>query len=291
LELKKDIAIINANRTSFTTEVIDQKNRAILANYISNNAFIELSNSKKATELYKNLFKDKKPVISIEYIDKDSYNDGRKITINASLIEQYLRIRGYNTDSLKNENVKKDVLAYISPLIVKEMASIYVSSKSNGYMPEVREKYAISLLYQAEYFKENYNRMNEIFSSFYGYNDYADKIDAINRIYRTSDSKYDFIQKVGIRYYSNLPSSNIARSEILNAVSKEIEKRAKLSVEDRKKIDKYAIFNEDDIKRLAPLEISAHVETFTTSALLKIQQILINKNNFASIYDKIISSF
>lgn len=289
-EFTKDVAIINANRTSFTTEVLDGRNRAILSNYLSNNIKSELSKSKTASKLYSDLYGNSVPSISLEYIvGKESNTNGKQIIINASLVEQYMRMKGYTVESLKDENVRKEIAAYISPLVVKEMGLAYVSSKNKDYSPEVREKYGVALLYQAQYLSENQN-LNNIFSGLYGYSDYVDKLAAVSRLYRTSDSKYDFIQSAGLRYYPNLLSASTAKSEMLNAVTREIERRSKLSIDERKNIDKYAIFSENDIDRLTPSEIAAHVNSFTTQALLKIQQRLINRDNFASIYSKIISS-
>lgn len=286
---EKDIAIVNANRSSFINEVLDSKNRAILSNYISNNILNELKKSKTASEIYLHIYsKNKKPSIVIDYISKDSSNNGNTIFINASLIEQYLRLKGYNVENLKDEKIRKEILIYISPLIVREMGLIYVNSKTKEHSPNVREKYALSLLYQAKYFEENKN-LKSLFSTLYGYTDYANKIDAINRIYRTSDNKYDFLQKAGLRYYSNLPSYSQAKAEMLLSVSKEIEKRSKLSQEERKRIDNYAIFREKDIDKVSVYEIINHSDAFTTSALLKIQQRLLKENNFAKIYDIIIS--
>lgn len=287
---ERDIGIINANRASFVNEVLDTRSRAILSNYISNNIINEIAKSKTASQLYSKLYSNnKKPSITIDYINRDSSNNGNTIFINASLIEQYLRIKGYNIESLKDERIRKEILSYLSPVIVKEMATIYVNSKTKDYSPQVREKYSISLLYQAKYFEENPD-LNKVFSGVYGFIDYADKIDSINRIYRTSDDKYDFLQKVGLRYYPNLSSYSQTKADMLSSISKELERRSKLSQDERKKIDNHAIFSEKDIDKLSAYEIISHADSFTTSALLKIQQKLIKENNFAKIYDSIISS-
>ncbi|MGC8867906.1 MAG: hypothetical protein ACP5PA_06855, partial [Elusimicrobiales bacterium] len=289
-QLSREIAVINANRTSFINEVIDQKNRAILSNYISNNIKNELASSKTASDLYSKLYSKKTPSILVDYTGKkDSISDGNRIVVDASLIEQYMRVRGYSVDNLKDEKVRKEILAYISPLIVKEMASMYIALKNKDSSFDVREKYASALLYEARYIEEN-RALKDIFSPLHGYVDYADRVDALKRLYRTSDNNYDFIQRAGLRYYSNLPSASVARSEILSAVTNELEKRARMSANERKKADEYAIFTYADVSKLTPFEIAVHASSFTTDALLKLQQALLSQNNFASFYDKMISS-
>ncbi len=289
-ELSRSVAVINANRTSFVNEVIDDKSRTILSNYVSNNIKNELLSSKTASDLYNKVYAQKLPSIVIDYTGRnDSKLEGDKIIIDASLIEQYMRMKGYTVESFKDEKVRREIMAYISPVVVKEMAAMYIASNNKSFSFDVREKYATALLYQAKYIKEN-KSLKSIFSPLYGYVDYADRIDSLMRLYRTSDNKDDFIEKAGLRYYSHLQSSSVARSEMLLAITKEIEKRSKMSADERKRVDEYALFTYDDIQNLTPFEISAHASDFTTEALLKLQQMLLSQNNFASFYDKIISS-
>lgn len=289
-QFSRDVAIISSNRSSFINEVLDQNNRKMLSGYISSNIANELSKSKTSSALYRTLYSGKTPAIVIEQLNSsDSRSDSSRIIIDASIIEQYMRIKGYTVESLKDEKVKKEIVSYISPLVVKEMAALYVSSKNKDYSPDVREKYSSALLYQAKYVEEN-SAIKDIFKNVSGYSDYADRVMAVYRLYRTSDSTDDFIQTAGLRYYSNLPSASFAKAEMLSAVTKEIERRSKMSADERKKIDEYAIFEYSDISRLSPYEISNHASAFKTDALIKLQQKLLSEKNFANIYEKIISS-
>ncbi len=295
-EVAGDIAVINANRTSFTNEVLDQNKRDTFSSYISNNAKAEISSSQTGKKLVEAVYgKNKRPVIVVEYIDGvESKNENGKIVIDAKIIEQYLRVKGYTSEDLvRNERVKKEVLTYISPIIVREMANINTSNKLRGsYAPQTREQYASALLFQAKYTEERFKEdsFKGIFSSMEPVSDYARKVSIVRRDYKKSDNENDFIQTASLRYYPNLPSSSSSRSEILIAVTKELERREKLNTEERKNLDKYAIFSKKDVASLTPYEITNYIKDIKTEALIKLRDELLSDNNYDRKLKSIINS-
>jgi hypothetical protein len=86
-----------------------------------------------------------------------------------------------------------------------------------------------------------------------------------------------------------MPSAKTAKSEILLAVTKELERRDLLDKKEKENVDKYAIFGLSDISRLSPYEITNYVKDIKTDALIKLKTDLMSDNNFASKLDKIIS--
>lgn len=290
LKNDKDVSsyvnMINANRSSFTSEVIDANKRAAVSSYISASAKTELSKTSTGRNLYNQLYTDKKPEISVEYINGvESSNDGNKITIDAKIVEQFLRVNGYAADDLiKNSVAKKELLTYISPLVVREMADISISkSMGDTYSPDVREKYSAGLLYQAKYTEERKDEaFKTIFDKFSGMSDYADKVMTLRRNYEQSDNTDDFIETSGMRYYSNMPSSSSAKSEILLAVQKELERRNTLSSKEKKNIDKYSVFSGKDVYKLSPYDITNHIKDIKTDELIALEKNLTSDDNFDS---------
>ncbi|MEF3280442.1 MAG: hypothetical protein K6357_05690 [Elusimicrobiota bacterium] len=287
------VKLINANRTSFTNEVIDSGKRTVLSTYLSNSIKTEVSKSQTAKALYSQVYGNKKPTITVEYLEGvESKNDGQKIIIDAKIVEQFLRVKGYtSTDLLKNKTTQSELLSYISPLVVREMANISISrSMDRGYSPQVREKYATALLYQAKYTQERMGdkSFKELFESFSGVSDYADKVMVVKRNYEKADNVDDFIQTAGLRYYSNMPAASSAKSEILIAISKELERRNALDKKEKDRIDKYAIFGDKEIYGLSPFEITNYIKDIKTDALLKLQKDLSDKSNFSTRLENII---
>jgi hypothetical protein len=281
------ISVINANRTSFTNEVLDETKRSYLSNYVSNNAENELSKSKVSKKLYFELYKNRKPSISFEYLNGlESKSDNGRIVIDASVVEQFLRVKGYSSDDLiKNGSVRSELLTYVSPLIVREMGNIKLNNKlSGGYNPDVREKQAVALLYQAKYTQERYSdsSFKNLFDGLSGVSDYADKVMIVKRNYEKADNSDDFIQTVGIRYYSNLPSASMAKSEILLSITREIERRNSLSLKEKENIDKYAIFGDKEVYSLTPYEVTNYIRDIKTDVLIKLQKELTSSDNFSS---------
>ena len=297
--LKKDsevlpyITRINASRTSYTTEVLDESARKYLSNYFSSNIKTEMDKSETSKKLYQRVYGNTKPEINFEYLSSsESQNDGRKIIIDAAIVEQFLRIKGYTKDDLiKNDNARKELMTYLSPLVVREMANIDVSRlKKDNYFPNVRENYAIGLLYQAKYTKEREKELTPIFSNFGGLSDYADKVMIVKRNYEKSDNDRDFIEMAGIKYYSNLPTASEAKSELLLAINKELERRSLLDKKELEKIDKYAIFDLSDINTLSPFEITNYIKDIKTDALLRLKTELTSGRDFKSKIDNYIGS-
>lgn len=291
-ELLPYINLINAKRTSFTNEVINSKLREQLSQNISSSLKQEITTAQTGKILYNSLYSETQPQISIEYIEGESKNDGEKIVVNAALVEQFLRVKGYvATDLTKNKDAMNELVSYLSPLIVREMANIEISRNMAGYLPDVREKYAAALLYQAKYTKERMadENFSKIFKSFSGVSDYADKVMIVKRNYEQADNNDDFIQTVGLRYYANMPTSSIARDEMLIAITKELERRSVMSKDEKNRTDKYAVFTKNDIYTLSPFEITNYVKDIETDALVELQKHLISNSNFKSALDRIIS--
>ena len=179
-------------------------------------------------------------------------------------------------------------MIYLSPLVVREMGNIEVSKlKKTGYFPNVREQYSIGLLYQAKYTKERED-IGPIFSLFGDISDYAQKVMIIKRNYEKSDNDRDFIDMVGIRYYSNLPTASQAKSEIILAINKELERRSKLDKKEKERIDKYAIFDSSNINTLSPYEITNYIKDIKTETLLKLKNDLSNERDFRARLYKLI---
>jgi hypothetical protein len=292
-KLLSSVNLINANRSSFTNEVIDQKTRAAISSYVTNGAKAELSKSETGKKLYSDL--SAKPVISVEYLEgQEAINDGKNIKIDAKIVEQFLRVKGYtNADLIKNTEVKSELLTYISPLIAREVANINISKNmGTGYSPQVREKYATALLYQAKYSEERENdpKFKAIFNKFNGISDYADKVIIIERNYKQADNKNDFIQSAGLKYYSNMMSSNSAKNEIKLAIIKELERRQSLNKKEQNNIDRYAIFKGEEAYKLNPFELTNYIKDIDTETLLKLQKEINSSSNFDSNLRNIISS-
>lgn len=282
-KLLPHIQVINASRQAFPNEVVDNNTRKFVSAVLNRNIKSELSKTQTGKKLVGEL-KGNLPYITVDYTEGfDSKVEGNHVIVNAKIVEEFLKLKGYSTEELVKDRKKQlELTSYLSPLIAKNYAEISVRNKIKGYTPEVREIHSIALLYQAKYTQERFkdNNFKEMFTEKSKYSDYSAKVVMVLRDFEKSDNEKEFVENEGSKYYAHLSTSSYVKGELIIAVKKELERRKSLNKESRAMIDKYAIFSENDIYRLKPQEIVYYIQDINTDALKKLEKELLSKENF-----------
>jgi len=276
-ELKPYIDRINSQRTSTPQESLNYQQREMLSKMLSTSFLNEIKGTKAGDKII-SFYKNKTPEISVEYCNNcySKYENG-KIIIDAATIEQYMKVRGYKAENLfKDKNAVDDIAKYMSPAFVKSAGLGMIDSyfKSKGlYNPPVQEQYisasALEGLYTSEKIKKD-AKFKSIFTEMSPNSDYASKVMITQREMANSGLK-QFSNRIGMLYYSNLPSTASAKSQILMAISNELERREKMSESQRKEVESLAILTLEEVLNMSVEEFVGSVGDIKKEILLKIR--------------------
>jgi hypothetical protein len=212
-----------------------------------------------------------------------------RIILDSDMIQQYLRVNNITTESLLMNKAQIDALAaYVSPMVVHEAAHQMQHSwadKAGVYKPYVQEdeieSNSLEALYTTEKLKKD-ARFRRLFSGMRGTSTYADQ--RLKLAQRFNKSPDEFGEIVRRQYYSGLPSFDAASSQILSAVSTELERRKTLTAGEQAEIDRNGAPLADALE-MTTSEITGSVTEIKTEALIKIQADLMNKAAYSDRYE------
>ena len=273
-------ARINAARDSLPKEVLPAQQRAVLGTMLNTAVAKELAGTQAGTKVLAFYSGDTKLNIAVlpcdgAYSRFDAASGA--IQLDSENIQQYMRMKGYTADSLmKNKQQLREVAEYVSPLVVYEaghqMRASW-ASKSGVYAPRVQEDEieAMSLegLYTAEKMRKD-PEFNRIFTSSRKFSSYAAKKIDVATEYEFSGSK-KFATTVRQRYFSGLPSIDAAASQILEAVTAELNRRAAMTPAARAQLDSVGL-SLSEAMEMTPAELSGSAGELGTPALEKLRK-------------------
>jgi hypothetical protein len=212
-----------------------------------------------------------------------------RIILDSDMIQQYLRVNNIATEDLLTDKARIDALAaYVSPMVVHEAAHQMQhdwADKAGVYKPYVQEDEieanSLEALYTTEKLRKD-PRFRLLFSGMRGTSTYADQ--RLKLAQRFNKSPDEFSEIVRRQYYYGLPSFDAASSQVLSAISAELERRKTLGEGELSGIEEYGAPLEDAMA-MTGSEAASRVAEIKTGALIKIQADLMNKAAYSARYE------
>jgi len=270
-------AKINSARGTLPQEVLEDRHRELLGSMMNTAVAKELAGTKagdKALTAFPSGLKITIAPVTGGYSRYDAATGS--ITLDSETIQQYMRLKGYTSASMMTSKEQVAELAkYMSPAVVYEsghkMQADWAAAKG-VYKPHVQEDEIEAMSLEGLYTTEKINKdaaFKGIFDSSRDFSSYASKRVAVATKYEKSGSKA-FATTVKQLYVSGLPSLDAASSQVLGAVSEELDRRAAMTPAQKAAIDATA-FNLEEALEMSPAELSGSVVEIQTSVLAKIQ--------------------
>lgn len=273
---------VDGARQSMPGETLSYENNRILTEMLRNALPGELKGTAAGNRVLA-FYKGGKPQLAIESCRgcyaKYEPSTGR-IVLDSDMIQQYLRVNDIRTEDLLQSKEKVDALAeYISPIVVHEASHQMQHARSAGagtYDPYVQEDEIESNSFEASYTAEKLKKdahFRRLFAGMRGVSTYADqRLKLAQRFNRNPD---DFGELVRRQYYYGLPSYDAASSQVLAAVSGELERRKTLDAAELDEIESGSVPLQDAMGMTAA-EVTGSVTRLSGEALAKIQSDLMS---------------
>lgn len=273
-------AEINAARDSLPKEVLPSRSRELLGTMLNTAVSKELAGTRAGGKALAFYSKEAKLNIAVRPLDAvySGYDAASgTILLDSETIQQYMRIKGYTTDSLMtNGEQLRETAKYVSPLVVyqaaRQMRDVW-SKKQGVYNPPVQENEIEALSLEGLYISEKMNKdpaFKKILKDSRAFSAYAAKRVEIAAEFMASGSK-KFARTVRQRYFSELPSIDAAASQILGAVAAELDRRAVMTPADIAALDSSALDLAEALE-MTPAELSGSAGEISTPALEKLRK-------------------
>ncbi|MBI4350885.1 MAG: hypothetical protein HY550_05565 [Elusimicrobia bacterium] len=279
-DIKVDPALkakINSARGSLPQEVLSPQDRDLLGSMLNTAVAKELAGTRagdRALAANPGGLKLKVSPLSGGYSSYDAASG--RIVLDSETIQQYMRLKGYTASSIMTSPAQLAELAkYMSPAVVYESAHKAQADWAAGqgvYKPHVQEDEIEAMSLEGLYTTEKMGKDPEygrIFASSRDLSSYAFKTLETGTEFKTGRSK-KFAVTVRQRWFSGLPSLDAAASQVLGAVTEELERRASLSEAEKASIDSTGL-NLEEALEMSPAELAGSAGEIRTSVLAKIQ--------------------
>ncbi len=279
-DIKVDPALkakINSARGSLPQEVLPGQQRELLGSMLNTAVAKELAGTKagdKALAAFPGGLKIKVSPLSGSYSSYDAASGS--IILDSETIQQYMRLKGYTAASLMSSPAQvAEIAKYMSPSVVYESAhkaQADWAAKQGVYKPHVQEDEIEAMSLEGLYTTEKMAKdadYKAILTSSRDFSSYASKKFEVGTEYQNSRSK-KFAITVRQRYFSGLPSLDAAASQVLGAVTAELDRRAGLPVSEKASIDSTGL-NLQEAMEMSPDELAGSVGEIQTAVLAKIQ--------------------
>jgi len=191
-------------------------------------------------------------------------------------------------DLLKDKTKIAALAKYVSPVFVEEATHQMQhawAAKANIYKPYVQEDEieanSMQALYTVEKLKQD-PKFKAIFSRMRSSSTYADQ--RLKLAQRFNKNPDEFSENVRQLYYYGLPSFDAASSQILSAISAELERRKGLDAAALAEIEASGIGLNDAMGMTVP-ELTGSAADIKTAALQKIQDDLLHKAVYTGHYE------
>ncbi|HAF96224.1 MAG: hypothetical protein A2021_01390 [Elusimicrobia bacterium GWF2_52_66] len=283
---------IDSLRQSQPGETLSPLNNQMLASMLGSAMIAEVRGTVAGDKLAKFYAAGAKLNVAIESCQgcyaKYESSSGRMI-LDSELIQQYMRVNNLTANTLLGSREQVSSLSkYLSPMLAHEgthqMQHAW-ADRARVYKPYVQEDEveanAMEALYTMEKlkndpkFKSMMTRMRTSSSS------YAAKRLALASAFSSNTNEFD--SRVRQVYYPGLPSFVAASSQVVSAVSGELNRRSGLLPADLAEIEKTGI-GTDEAKAMTTQELSGSVGEIQTAALQKIQEDLLRGNFYGDYY-------
>ena len=272
-------AKINSARGTLPQEVLRPQHRELLGSMLNTAVAKELAGTKagdKALKAFSGGLKITVAPLTEGYSRYDAATGS--VVLDSETIQQYMRLKGYTAASLMTNPAQlAEVAKYMSPLVVYEsvhkMQADWTPKPGESiYKPHTQEDEieAMSLegLYTTEKMKKD-AAFKGIFDGSRDYSSYASKQVAIATKYEKSGSKA-FATTVRQLYYPGLPSLVAASSQVLVAVTEELDRRETLPDGQKASLASNGL-NLEEALEMSPAELASSVKEIQTPVLVKIQ--------------------
>ncbi|MBU2573966.1 MAG: hypothetical protein KKH28_07830 [Elusimicrobia bacterium] len=212
-----------------------------------------------------------------------------KIVLDSEMIQQYLRVNNINAETLlKNKTQVAALAKYVSPMFVHEATHQMQhdwAARARIYKPYVQEdeieSASMEALYTTEKMKKD-KKFKNLFLKMEKNTTYAQKrIETMNRF---NEGSVKFDKTVRQVYYYGIPSFDAASSQILSAISAELERRKAMPAADRTALDQSGA-GLNDAMDMTVTELTGSVADIKTDALRKIQDDLLHKAVYTGHYE------
>lgn len=212
------------------------------------------------------------------------------IVLDSETIQQYMRMKGYTSDSvMKSREQVAEIAKYMSPSVVYEAAHKMQAdwAKQQGvYKPHVQEDEVEAMSLEGVYTNEKLAKdpaFKEIMDSSRKFSSYASKKSEIATKYKSSGAK-GFSQSVRKLYFSGLPSLDGAAAQVRSAITEELARRAALPAAEKAELDASGLTLGDALE-MSPDELAGSVQEVRTAALVKIGRDLQDMAAYRGRYD------
>lgn len=270
-------ARVDAARSSLPQEVLTSENRQVLGTMLNTSVAAELRGTQagdRALAAFPGGLRITVAPVSGGYSRYDAAT--RSVVLDSETIQRYMQVKGYTAASvMTNPGQLAEIAKYMSPSVVYEAAHKQQAdwaAQRGVYAPRVQEDeieaMALEGLYTTEKMKkdEEYRR---IMTSSRDFSTYAAKKLDIGTEFESSGSKR-FANTVRQRYFSGTPSLDSAASQVLGAVSAEIERRETMPAAQKAALDANGL-NLQETLEMSPDELASSVGEIQTPVLAKIQ--------------------
>ena len=270
-------AKINSARGSLPQEVLPAQQRDLLGSMLNTAVARELAGTQagdRALAAFPGGLKIKVAPLSGGYSSYDPASGA--VILDSETIQQYMRMKGYTANSLMGSPAQvAEIAKYMSSAVVYESAHKMQAdwaAKQGVYKPHMQEDdiEAMSLegLYTTEKMRKD-AEFDRILTSSRDFSSYAFKTLEVGTEFKTGRSK-KFATTVRQRYFSGLPSLDAAASQVLGAVTEELDRRSALTPSEKASIDSTGL-NQEEALEMSPAELAGSVGEIQTAVLAKIQ--------------------
>ncbi len=270
-------AKIDAARSSMPQEVLPSEKRRDLGIMLNTAVAAELAGTQagdRALAAFPGGLKITVAPVGSGYSRYDA--ETGSVVLDSETIQEYMRIKGYTAASVMGSPAQlAEIAKYMSPAVVYEAAhkaQADWAAQRGVYSPRVQEDeieaMALEGLYTSEKMKKDLE-FNAILTSSRDFSSYASKKMDIGTEFELSGSK-KFATTVRQRYFSGLPSLDAAASQVLGAVTDELERRDAMPADRKAALDAGGL-NLEETLEMSPDELASSVGEIQTPVLAKIQ--------------------
>ncbi|MBI4801723.1 MAG: hypothetical protein HY796_04270, partial [Elusimicrobia bacterium] len=283
---------VDAGRQSRPGETLSFQNNQLLAGMLRTSLQSEVKGTAAGNKILKFYNSGAKLDVAIEscrgcYAKYEP--DNGKIILDSEMIQQYMRINNITAETLlKNKTQLAALTKYVSPMFVHEATHQMQhdwADKARIYKPYVQEdeieSASMEALYTTEKMKKD-KKFKDLFLKMEKTTAYAQK--RIETMDRFNEGSVKFDKTVRQVYYYGIPSFDAASSQILSAISAELERRKALSAADRAALDAGGTGLKDAMG-MTVTELTGSVADIKTDALRKIQDDLLHKAVYTGHYE------
>ncbi|MDQ7772898.1 MAG: hypothetical protein RDU13_05165 [Elusimicrobiales bacterium] len=285
-------ARINSARASLPSEVLTSEQRALLGGMLQTSVLREVKGTAAGDRV--NEFYSKKARLNIAVAPCDGC-DARydastgSITVDSEVVQQFLRLRGYSSESLMRDPARlAELTRYLSPVIVRESShqmQAHWASQQGLYLPNTQEAEIEASTLEATYTLEKLRgdeSFRTMFTDLRGSSSYAQKRLDISTTFSENGSR-KFASVMRQMYYASTPSLVAASSQVLSAVNTELTRRAGLSAAERAELDELGLPLADALQMQAD-ELAGSVRDIKTDALTEIRSDLADLGLYTAHY-------